>query len=64
MVDFDTPLLKLIKKLIDAYISLDMNNVEPLLSKDYQWEVLPESTNLPKQMKESHLQAWGGYFPW
>jgi hypothetical protein len=44
--------------LLDAYISLDMNNVEPLLSKDYQYEPLPESTELSKQSREIHLQVW------
>jgi len=60
MVDFDTPLLKAAKKLCDAYISLDMNNVEPLMSKNYQYEVLPECTDFPKLTKEGHIQAWEG----
>ena len=62
MADFDTPQLKAIKKLAEAYSSLDMNNVEPLLSKNYQCETLPESTDFPKQGKESHLQGWGEVF--
>jgi len=64
MVDLDTstPQLRLIKRLIDGYCSLDMNNVEPLLSKDYQCEILPAWIDLPKQTKESHLQMWGELF--
>jgi hypothetical protein len=31
----DTPEVKLVKRLSDAYATLDINNVEPLLSKDY-----------------------------
>jgi ketosteroid isomerase-like protein len=62
MVDFDTPQLKLVKNLFDAYASLDVNNVEPLLSKNYQYESLPESTELSKLSKEDHLQVWKPVF--
>ena len=62
MVNFDTPQSKAVKRLLDAYSSLDMKNVEPLISKDYQYESLPESTDLPKQTKESHFKMWGGVF--
>ena len=64
MVNFDasTPQLKTVKKLCDAYLSLNMNDAEPFLSKNYQYEAFPESTDLPKQTKESHLQTWGGVF--
>jgi len=56
MVSFDTPQSKAIKRLFDAYGTLDMKNVEPLISKDYRFESLPESTDLPVQTKESHLK--------
>ena len=62
MVDFDTPQSKVIKRLLDAYCSLDVNNLEPLLSKDYQYLPLPENTDHLKHTKESHLQTWGGVF--
>jgi len=64
MVDFDasTPQLRLIKKLLNGYCSLDMSNVEPLLSKDYQYEPFPECAEFPKQTKESHLKLWGEVF--
>jgi hypothetical protein len=54
--------LKAVKNLLDAYISLDLNNVEPLISKNYHYEPLPESTDLSKQSKEDHLQVWKGVF--
>ena len=64
MVDFDTstPELRLVKNLIDAYVSLDVNNVEPLLSENYTCVVLPECAGLPGGTKESNLQAWGRIF--
>jgi hypothetical protein len=64
MVNFDdsTPQLKLIKRMCEGYISLDLNNVEPTLSKNYHYEAFPESAELPKQTKESHLRVWGEVF--
>jgi hypothetical protein len=58
MVDFDTstPQLKAVKRLIDAYISLNLNDLEPLLSKDYRYEALPTIPGLPIQTKEDHLK--------
>ena len=63
-MDFDpkTPQLKAVKKIIDAYISLDLNNLVPLFSKDYQYEAFPKSTDLPAQTRENHLQVWGRVF--
>jgi len=62
MVEFSTPQSKAAKGLLDAYATLDMNNVEPLLSKNYQYELLPESPDLPVQTKEAHLQTWRAVF--
>jgi len=60
MSDFDTstPRLVAVKGLLDAYISLDMNNVEPFLSKNYQYQPFPETTNIPIEAKESHMQRF------
>jgi len=54
----NTPQLKAAKRLIDAYVSLDLNNLEPVLSKDYKYEALPEVPGVPIQTKEAHLQMW------
>jgi len=64
MVDFDTssPKSKAVKQLLDAYISLDLNNVKPLISKDYQYEPLPKSPDIANQGKEDHIQKWGEIF--
>jgi len=60
MVDFDanTPQLKALKKLVDAYVSLDLNNLESILSKDYRYEAIPAIPEVPIQTKESHIQMW------
>ena len=64
MVDLDTstPQLKVLKKYLDAYTSLDLNNVRPLISKYYQYEPLPESPDIAKQGKERHIQEWKEIF--
>jgi hypothetical protein len=61
MADFDAsaPQVKLVKRLSGAYCSLDLNNLDPILSKNYQCEVLPERADFPKQTKESHIKIWG-----
>lgn len=56
MVEFDTPQLKVVKRVADTYISRDVNSIKLLISKDYEYEPLPESTDLPKLTKEGHLQ--------
>jgi hypothetical protein len=58
-IDTGTPEVKLVQRLADAYHTLDMKNVEPFLSKNYQFEVAPGSADLPKQTKESHIRTWG-----
>ena len=60
MVDFDanTPQLKALEKLTDAYVSLDLNNLESILSKDYRYEAIPTLPDVPIQTKESHIRMW------
>ena len=61
MSDFDTstPQLKLAKQWSDAYCSLDIKNVEPLISKDFQYLTFPDTTGLPKEPKERHIERLG-----
>jgi len=53
MVDLDatTPQLKAVKKFLDAWMSLDMKEAGLVLSNGFQFESLPECTDLPKQTK-------------
>ena len=66
MADFDasTPQLKVIKKLMDAYLSFDMKNVESLLSKNYQYQPAPtpEITDLPKEAEERRVGRFKAIF--
>jgi len=59
MANFDTsPQLALVKKWLDAYLSLDVKNVEPLISQNFQYEAFPEATDIPEEAKEKHIEKY------
>ena len=55
-LDATTPQLKAVKRWIDAYTSLDMNNLGPVISKNYQYQSFPKSIEVPKEAKERHIE--------
>ena len=59
MPSFDTPQLKLLKDFTDAYCTLDINNVEQHMSKDFKYQTFPKIPEIPDQNKEVHVQKWG-----
>ena len=59
MSSFDTPQLKLLKDFTDAYCTLDINNVEQHMSKDFKYQTFPKIPEIPDQNKEVHVQKWG-----
>jgi hypothetical protein len=56
--DVSTPQLKLVKDWIDAYLTLDMNNVEPYISKSFQYQAFPETADLSGESKEIHIERY------
>lgn len=60
MIDFDasTPQLNVAKKWLESYASLDTKNLDPLLSRDFQCQRFPTSSDLPDETKKTHLEAW------
>jgi len=62
MVDFDasTPQLRAVKNWLDAFITLDMKNVEPLLSKNFQYHPFPETADISKESGGKYLERFGG----
>ena len=58
-IDLSTPQLTIVKKLLESYMSLDTKSTEPLLSKNYQCQRFPRSSELPDETKKTHLEAWG-----
>jgi len=66
MIDFDarvlsTPQLKAVKDWIDAYLALDINKVEPLASKNFEYQPFPETTEFLKESKEKHPETFGHF---
>lgn len=62
MTGFDatTPQLKVIKKLHDAYCSLDIKNVEALISKNHTYQSFPKTADLADETREGFVQKYGG----
>ena len=59
MPRFDTPQLKLVKDYADAYCTLDINNIEQHMAKDFKYQTFPKISEIPDQSKEVHIQKWG-----
>ena len=53
-----TPQLKVLQKCIDAYATLDIGKVEPVLSKNYIHETFPKSIGLPDETKEEYIKSY------
>ena len=62
-IDTTTPQLKVAQKWIDAYISLDIEKIKTVASKNYRHQTLPKSTGLPEETKEEYIQRYGGLLP-
>jgi hypothetical protein len=58
-IDATTPQLEAIKKFFDAYSSLDINNVGPLISKNYKFQTFPKIDDLPDETKGGHFERYG-----
>ena len=57
-----TPQLKALKNVFDAYLTLDLANAEPLISKDFKFQTFPKIANLPDEEKGGHLERYGPLF--
>ena len=58
-INATTPQLKVVKNLAEAYLTLDLKNVEPLLSKDFQFQTFPKTAEHPDQAKGAHSEVQG-----
>ena len=61
-VDATTPQLKAVKSFIDAYLTLDLKNVEPLVSSDFQFQTYPKIADHPDQEKGAHFEKYGSLY--
>ena len=57
-----TPQLKVVKGLLDAYLTLDMKNVHPFVTENYTFETFPKVEGLPDEIKGDHLERYGALF--
>jgi hypothetical protein len=57
-----TPQLEAVKNLIEAYLTLDLNNLEPVVTKDYRYQTFPKIADLPDESKGGHLERYGVLF--
>ena len=53
-----TPQLKVVENFIDGYISFDVKNVEPHVSKDFMYQSFPKAHDLPVRPKEQRFEGF------
>lgn len=58
----NTPQLKAVKKLADACTSGNVEDAEPVLSKDFRFKTFPETAQLPDLTKDKYIQTYGKIF--
>jgi hypothetical protein len=58
-IDPTTPQLEAVKKFIDAYISLNINNVGPHISKNFTFQTFPKIDDMPDETKGTHFERYG-----
>lgn len=57
-----TPQLKLVRDWIDAYLSLDINNIQPHVSKNFQFQTFPKIANLPDETTGGYVEKFAPIF--
>ena len=60
--DATTPEAKAVKDLLDAYQTLDLNNIVPRISKDFKYLSFPPIPEHPGEGKEAHLGRYAPLF--
>ena len=60
--DGTTPESKAVNNLIDAYLSLDLKNIVPLIAKDFKFLSFPTIPEHPDEEKEAHLKRYAPLF--
>ena len=54
-----TPQLKAVGRFYQAYRTCDLNNIAPILSKDFTYRPFPKLPGLGDWTKEEHLESFG-----
>lgn len=58
-LDATTPQSKVIKGIVDAFATRDLNNLEPILSKDLVFKTFPKVAEHPDLTKAQYLRMYG-----
>lgn len=58
-IDATTPQSKVVKRWADVLASRDLNNAEPILSKDFVFKAFPKAAELPDLTREEYIQKYG-----
>lgn len=61
-INATTPQLKLVKGWIDAYLSRDIKNIQPHLSKNYKFQTFPKIAGLPDETTEGYVEKYRPIF--
>ena len=59
-IDATTPQLKAVKKWVEAYTTLDVDKVGPVVSKDFKFQSFPKTVDIPDEPKGAHIQKYRG----
>ena len=54
-----TPQSKVVENLLRGLATLDIKNIEPSISKDFQFETFPKIASLPDEPKAVCLERYG-----
>ena len=57
-----TPESKAVQNLMDAYLTLDLKNIVPLISKDFKFFSFPTIPEHPDEGMEAHLERYAPLF--
>ena len=57
-----TPQTKAVKDLFEAYLSLNIDNIKPFITKDFKFQTFPKIKGLPDEPKEGHFNRYGTLF--
>ena len=60
--DAATPQLKFAKQFVEAYCTLDLKSLEPLLSEHYKHQSFPKVDQVPDHGKAYHIENFGKSF--
>lgn len=58
-IDATTPQLRLVKDWVDAYLTLNLENVDRYISKNFTFQTFPKIAELPDETKGAHLEKYG-----